>query len=100
MPSSPNRYLKGQTAHLVVDWNDMRTGTAQTYDPPGGSRFIVTDPTGSQNTYTATKQSAGVYVYDLVLPTVGVWYYRAETLGDVVTGVEENELIVEAGQTG
>jgi hypothetical protein len=58
----------------------------------------VKDPSGTTTTYlyslaAITKEATGIYYKDITLNDTGIWYYRFEGTGTVVSA-DESSLIV------
>ena len=70
-------------------------------DPTSISLFIKR-PSGSVSTGTfvgadLTKEATGIYYQDVTLDDTGIWYYRFEGSGAVVSA-DEGQLIVERSE--
>jgi len=91
----------------TYDINDLiRLGATFTVDnvntDPTEVTLKVKDPTGTTTTYLyslaeVTKSATGVYHKDITLTDTGIYYYRFEGSGAVVSA-DENSLIVERSE--
>lgn len=88
-----NTYDKGDLVRLTGTFTDTSTPPVNT--DPTAVVLRVRNPAGVTSTPTPTRDSAGVYHYDLSLDTVGEWAYRWEGTGAVTTA-EEATLYVRA----
>lgn len=94
----PNTYDKGDLVRITGTW----TNAASAAVDPDVIKASHLDPSGNQTDLTIntgiTKDSTGVYYFDLGLDEAGTWMYRfyGESSGGTEQGAEENYIHVES----
>lgn len=79
-----DEYLPGQVVTLTATIRN-RAGTLV---DPDTVTCKVKNPAGTISTYTPTKDSVGVYSYNLTVNASGEWLYRFEGTGAATTSAE------------
>lgn len=92
MAHVPNYYDKGDTVSL----NALYYNKLGVLSDPSSAILKVIDPLGNQTMYTPTKDSIGIYHYDLATDLTdpsGYWQYRFEGTG-AITSAEEFQFVL------
>lgn len=85
----------GETETLVFTLTDEDGELAD----PTDLTLQITDPSGNSNELTysgggVTKESTGVYTYDLAYDEAGVWLWEIQTSGTIKPVVEHGSITV------
>jgi hypothetical protein len=84
-------YIQGATVRLSTEIRDADRVLVD----PTTTILKVENPSGSETTYTdAVKDAVGKYHRDILVPTVGTWYYRWEATG-TFQQVDEGDFVVD-----